>query len=1025
MKSKFSLMLASFLLLCINFSFGQEKTISGNVTDQNGLPLPGVSVVVVGTTSGTQTDFDGNYTISAAQGQRLRFSYLGQKTVDSVVGTANTINVQMEEDAQALEEVVVTGYGTKSRELTTSAVVTVGKDIVKDFVPTTSIDNLLQGQGAGIQAVGANGRPGETGFIQIRGQGSINASTTPLYVIDGIPLSIDDDNDLNPLSNINPGDIESISILKDAASVSLYGSRGANGIVVITTKSGTSGEARVTFRSSYGFGKRTPLNFRLLNASEKLGIEADFAAIGVNAAANLPGATADAETRATLLARDTDWQDELLRSSVIQNNSLDISGGSEDLTYFLSLGYNRDTGITQRLDGFERLTARLNTSYQAKDWLKISTNLSFARSREELPRDRNNIQNPFRAILTYNPYETLFQRDADNNVVTDPNGNPVFNESGNLFFNIARALDTELEIERSFLIIGSLAADIKLSDKFSNRFTVGATSTRRNRTIRSLPGGVLQGFVGDAQFPGTQTENVAIDFEYNVNNVFTYSDTYGDKHNLSASFLLEYNENIFTNVIASGRGFPTPDIPYLIIAADPTNVSSQERRRTLFSQGLFVDYSYDNKYIASASVRRDGSSRFGPENKFGYFYSGSLAWNVSNEKFMEDSWFNNLKLRASFGTAGNQNIGNFEFLDLLAFNNTYNGNTTALPVGVGNPNIQWEAQQTLDVGVDFGLFNNRISGVVNYFVKTSQDLLLDRPLSNIIGDENNSIVSNVGEVENSGIEVTLNANVIRNENFQLSLGGNISFLDNQVNALVDGEDILTGAFGDNILREGEEISSYFIVEYAGVNPANGAPQYIDLDGNISETFSDGFATLQEGKSPLPSIIGGFNAQARYKGFGISSNFTFQAGNYILNLERSAGTSISNIGDNLRAEALNFWRQPGDTNVLPSPLFQQDADQGATTRFLERGDFIRLRNLTIDYNVPGRLLEKTGLSSLRIFATGQNIWTITGFNGDPEVGLGSDEAVGGEPGDAGFVPGSFNLFSYPQVQSYLFGVEVGF
>ena len=238
MRSKFTLMLASFFLLCINFSFGQEKTISGNVTDQNGLPLPGVSVVVVGTTSGAQTDFDGNYTISASAGQVLQFSYLGQKTVNRTVGAANTINVQMEEDAEALEEVVVTGYGVKSRELTTSAVVTVGADVVQDFVPTTSIDNLLQGQGAGIQSVGANGRPGETGFIQIRGQGSINASTTPLYVIDGIPLSVDDDNDLNPLSNINPGDIESISILKDAASVSLYGSRGANGIVVITTKTG-------------------------------------------------------------------------------------------------------------------------------------------------------------------------------------------------------------------------------------------------------------------------------------------------------------------------------------------------------------------------------------------------------------------------------------------------------------------------------------------------------------------------------------------------------------------------------------------------------------------------------------------------------------------------------------------------------------------------------------------------------------------------------------------------------------------
>ena len=1010
MKKSLNGILTLLLVFVVQLTFAQEKTVTGSVVDAEGLPLPGVNVIVQGTSNGVQTDFDGNYSISVNQGDVLVFSYVGFTTTNVTVGASDVYNMTLDVDTAALEEVVVVGYGSTRRELSTSAISTVTAEDIEDFVPSTSVDNILQGQAAGVQVTAANGRPGNTAFVQIRGVGSLNASTTPLYIVDGTPIDAAD------VANINPGDIASFSILKDAATVSKYGSRGANGVVLITTKQGKPGDARITFRSSVGFGERIDDPFDLMNATQKLELERQFAELGVNAAQSLPGATASPERLAILRSLDTNWEEELLRRSYIQSNSL--AGGDEKLSYFLSLGYDKNTGIIDRIDGYERISARLNTTYQAKDWLTVGMNVSMARSTTDLPRDRNNVQNPFRAMYDYNPYEPLFLRDAQGNFVFDDQGNRIFNPTSS-GFPIAKALITEPEDNRNFLIIGSGFADIQLTDKLSNRFSVGATSNRFNRTNRSIAGGVLQAFVGDANFPGSQTDNFSLDFEYNVNNIFSYIDTFNDVHNFKADLLLEYNENIFTNLSATSRGFPSPDIPYQAVAAEATNASTTEARRILFSQGLFLDYNYDEKYILSGSIRRDGSSRFGPNNKYGYFYSGSAAWNIAKENFLSDSdVIEDLKLRASYGTSGNQNIGNFEFLDLLGFG-TYNGLTSAVPLGVGNPDIKWEAQAILDIGLEFSLFNDRISGVVDYFRKTSDDLLLNRPISQTVGDENNSITANIGKIENTGVEVSLKADVIRNEDFIWTVGGNASFLDNKVKELVDGEDIPNGT---TRLREGEEVYSYFLVRYAGVNPANGQPLYFDVDGNLTNEYSSADAVLLKDKSPFADLEGGFYTSFRYKGFGLRSDFVFKKGNYILNFQRSAGISISNIDSNQRVEAFNYWRQPGDQNVLPSPVFADTADQ-TSDRFLESGDYVRLRTLTVDYRIPSEALSSFGLNSLRVYATGQNLLTFTDYNGDPEIGLGSAESA--QPGDQGFVPGEFSLFSYPQTKSYTFGVELSF
>lgn len=1011
MKNNYLLfILAAFLLLSGHDLTAQQKTITGTVLDEEGLPLPGVNVFIKGTTVGTQTNFDGNYSIEAGVGQTLVFSFIGFGSQEVIVKAENEIDVVMNVAADDLDEVIVVGYGTTRRELSTSAISTVSAREIEDFVPSTSVDNILQGQAAGVQVTAVNGRPGNTAFVQIRGVGSLGSSTTPLYIVDGIPIDAAD------VANINPNDIASLSILKDAATVSKYGSRGANGVVLISTKRGAAGEARITFRSAVGFGEKTADPFDLMNVDQKLRIEREFAELGVNAASSLPGATASPERIVLLQSYETDWLDEILRKSYIQSENLSISGGSEDISYYFSVGYDKNSGIIDRIDGFERISTRLNTAYQAKDWLEIGNQISLSRSTTDLPRDRYNVQNPFVAMYTYNPYEPLYSRDAEGNVILDAEGNPVYNLT-TTGFPIARALLTEPEDIRNFLIIGGVYADIKFSENFSNKFSVGATSNRYNRTSRSLPGGVLDGYVGNANFPGTQIEEFSLDFEYNVNNVFSYRDSYYELHNFQADFLLEYNEDIYTDLFADARGFPSPDIPYLDVAAEATDAGSEEIRSRLYSQGLFVDYNYDKKYILSASVRRDGSSRFGPNNKYGYFYSGSAAWNIANEAFMEDSAFGDLKLRASYGTSGNQEIDDFEFLNLLEFN-TYNGRTTAIPVGIGNPEIQWESQAILDVGLEFSLYRNRISGVVDYFQKSSQDLLLDRPISQTAGDEDNSIVSNVGEVKNEGVEITLRADIIRKSDLIWTVGGNASFLDNEVVSLVDGADINNGT---TILREGEEIYSFYLVRYAGVNPANGQPLYLDADGNLTAEYSSSDAVLLEGKSPYADLEGGFFTSLTYKGFGLRGDFIFKRGNYILNYQYRDLTSISGITGVLATDAFNYWKNPGDQNVLPSPRFQGTADQ-ESSRLLERGDYLRLRTLTFDYRIPSGWIEPT-FDAVRFYVTGQNLLTFTKYNGDPEIGLGSEETLA--PDEDGFVPGEYSLYSYPQIRSFTFGIDLTF
>lgn len=1003
------------LVFVVQISFAQEKKVSGTVSDSEGLPLPGATVIVSGTNSGVSTDFDGNYSIIASTGDVLVFSYVGYTTQRMKIGENSMINVVLSADT-SLDEVVVVAFGTKTRdELTSAVTVVTGEDLAK-LSPTTSIDNMLQGIAPGVQVVAGNGKPGQTAFVRVRGIGSINASSAPLYIIDGVIAP-----DLN---SVNPVDIESVSILKDAATSSLYGARAANGVVLIKTRSGKKNkEATVTLSSRYGVGQRVKDNFKMMNAAQKIQYERELSSLGVPGTAGLPGPSISTQADYDrLIGRDTDWFDTLLQQSVVQSNSMSIAGGGEKMSYFLSVGHDVNTGIIKTIAGFERMNARLNVTYDAKDWLEVSTNFSVSTTSSDEPRDRNNVQNPFRAMYDYNPYETKYVRDSDNNIVYDDLGDPEWNLTNN-GYSISEALVNNPEDQYFTTLLGGITVKANLGEGLSNTFKIGAVNSRGRRESYLKPNSVLQGYVGDADNPGSKTDNGSSTLNYTVTNLVTYNKLIGEKHDFTLTGLFEFNKSTSRSYSLTSIGFSNPDFSVQSVAALPDATSTSLFENTILSYGAFLDYGYDSKLFVTASVRRDLSSVFGQNNKSGVFTSASAAYNIAKENWWNVDFVNDLKIRASAGSSGNRNgIGSYASLATLGFG-SFNGQSTAIPSDNGNPDLGFEKNFIFDVGLEFTILNRKLSGVIDYYERTTSDLLLNAPLPSLGGEPDGSIFSNIGEMTNKGLELELKWNVVQNKDLTVSLGGNIAFIDNEVTQLVPSSESATGSDiirDNNIIRVGEEINTFYLPRWAGINPSNGEPLFYDSDGNVTNVYDSDANVLMSGKSPIADFDGGINLYVAYKGFDLATDFYFKSGNYILNYMESNMLSDGTSADaNQRVDAFNYWKNPGDTNVLPNPLFGNEAQQNSD-RWLQKGDYIRLRNLTLGYSIPRDFISKTGIQSFRVYVQGQNLWTFAPyFNGDPEVGIGSGETSN----SVGF--GNYNLYSYPQTQSFSVGVDIKF
>ena len=1019
MKTKFKGILTLLLAFVVQISFAQQKSITGTVSDSSGA-LPGVSITIEGGTSGTETDFDGKFTIKTNSGAILVFRYLGYKIIKKTVGTSNVINVKMIEGGEELEEIVVIGYTNKKRGDISSSISSVTSAQLERQSNSVSIDNALQGVATGVQVTAQNGKPGNAAFVRIRGIGSINAGSEPLYLLDGIQV------DEDAIIGINPSDIERMDVLKDAASTAIYGARGANGVVVITSKRGKKNKkAQIRVQSSLGLATEAKRNFQMMNARQKLEYER---AVGVG-----PGSTNLLQSEwDRLISQDHDWSKDMLKDAEITSVNVSVTGGDEKLTYFMSLGNDSNSGIIELIENaFTRTSSRLNVGYDANSWLKLNTNLAFSTSNDQDPRDRNNVQNPINGRFTANPYEPVYRTDANGDRIPNLRGLDTFNPTHSGLNSLAQVRANQ-DDDTDNRFFGTLNADIKLSDAFSYQF--GTNVSYFNRTAR----GVLHaGSALDLIFNGSPTGSAdafnSNTFQYSLLNKFNFNKVFNEKHAVNATAFIEYQDWYNENSFARSQGFVVNGPTTINAGATPLITSGGNSRRTLFSLAASVDYIFDDKYIFNATVRRDGSSRFGANTKYGTFYGVSTAWNIHEEEFFSDikDRVNSLKLRINAGTSGNDQIGLNPSISTYGFD-AYNGNTTSSPNNFGDPNLGWEQSFTYGAGIEFGLFDNRIKGVVDYYKKNTTNLLLDTPISGLQGGS--SIFRNIGEIENSGWEFELRGDIISNENFRWNAGVTFSTYDSEVLQLADDNDLFVNYARYSGLRVGEEVHTFFLSRYVGVNPANGQALFLDENDNVTTTNADN--VFLTGKTPFAQFDGGFNTSASYKGFDLTADFYFKGGNYIYNAvesqQLSDGTSANN---NQRLDAFNYWQQPGDTNVLPNPIVNgyngttnannRNVSSGTSTRYLQRGDYIRLRNLQIGYSVPSQYLEKVPFTQIRMYFSGTNLWTyVPYYKGDPEVGIGSAES-NPDSSTRNQIPGEYSLNSYPTLRTISYGIDLKF
>ncbi|WP_196890650.1 SusC/RagA family TonB-linked outer membrane protein [Aureivirga marina] len=1006
MKTKFNGILTLLLVLVGHVVFAQQKTVTGTVSDETG-PLLGATVLIKGTASGTETDFDGNYTIQVEKGQTLVFSFTGTDGKEVVVGDSNTINVQLK-SVNLIDEVSL-GYVKKKRGATAAGISTVSAQDIQEVAQTTNIANALQGKASGVTVTARNGQPGQTAFVRIRGVGSISSGQEPLYIVDGVPI------DEASLNLINNSDIESMSVLKDAGAAAIYGARASNGVVIITTKGGKRNQdAKFSVTAQYGSTERLDGGIELMNAEQKLRYERELG-VGVGA-----GITSQTEWD-RLVGLNHDWRNTILRDGTVTSLGFNVAGGNEKSTYYVSLQKDSDTGIIKDVNGFDKTTARVNINFDAKDWLTLDAKTSVSYTKSVGFRDRNNVQSPFVAAMTYNPYETVYQRDADGNYVFNERGEREYNltHSG---YNVIEAIRKNPSQDEFVRLFGSFSADAKILENLVYSPKLGVNYNVNRSENFMFPSSILSQFVSEDGTPGRKGESGYYDFTYNFQNIIRYNTTFNDKHNLSVLAFTEYISNDFRNYSVSAVGFSKDNISQLGTGAEPDGAGGGRSQKRTFSIAGNVDYNYDEKYIFAGTLRRDGSSVFGADNRFGTFFSVSGAWNLHNEKFLADNkYISSLKFRASYGTLGNDRIGRYSSLGLTSYSTSYGNQPASAPGQVENPNLKWESKAITDVAVEYGLFNNRIRGIVDYYKSVTSDLLLSVPLPAEGGRF--SRIENVGEIQTQGIELELSGDILRNyHDVTWTVGGNIAFTDTKVNKLVGDEPYYETGL---ILEEGEEIYTHYLVRYAGVNPANGHALYYDKDGNVTDQFSGDHTVALKGKTVNADFDGTIYTRVNWRGLELSANFYYKYGNYILNGRKwRLESDGSNALDNQQVSAFNYWRQPGDTGVLPAPQQLSGIDSNQLTdRFLQDGSYIRLRTVKLSYNLPQKLVEKAYLSRVNVYVQGQNLWTYApNYEGDPEIGIQTGESyTAGEVR----VPGAYDNGSYPTTRSYMFGIDISF
>lgn len=1010
MKTRLSIL---FLLFFIQFANAQElHKVTGKVIEKGTqLPLPGVSILIKGSKVGTTTDNAGNFSIQLPKEQEtLIFSFLGFTSQELTAKAGDNLKIGLADASSDLDEVVVVAYGTSKKRDITGAVSRINGEQLQNR-QVSNITKALQGLAPGVQAVSSSGQPGTAATIRIRGIGSINASSAPLYVVDGNPFSGD-------LNSINPSDVESISVLKDAASSALYGSRGANGVIIITTKSGKrNNETQISATFSQGISDRSVKdyqqvttdqyfeNYWLAVKNKQLSSNPTFTDLQAGQAAsrqiigdlginpygssypNPVGPDGKIVPGATALWND-DWGKATEQTARRTQADLSFSGGGEKSQYFISGGYLNDKGIAIG-SGFQRYNARVNLTTQAKKWLTAGMNISASNSTQDYPtsEDSNtaNVIQYSRAIPSFYP---IYQHNPDGSFLLDGAGNKIYD------FGAYRPSSA---IPRSNLpaTVGLDKSEI-MKDNVSARTFLEATILPELK-FKTTYSGDFQNYNshyytnpilgGGKETGGSVSKSNNRTYSWTWNNIATYDKSFGDHHLnvLGGQELYKYNYRVISG---SRQRFALPDFYEPDAAAQLTGFSGNSIDYTLLSFLGRAEYDYKKRYLFSASLRTDGTSRFSPEQRWGTFWSVGASWKLSEEAFLKETpWLSTLTFRTSYGAQGNDNIGSYyAYKGLYRFMNNL-GENGLVTSRLATPNLKWESNLNLNIGVDFGFLNDRISGTVEYFDRRSKDLLFSRPMAPSLGFS--SIDENIGALKNQGIEVQINAIPVRTTDFRWTISVNATHYKNTITALpqqdpANPQPIKTAT---KIMQVGGTISDFFLKEWAGVNPANGDPLWYRTldDGTKTTTNEYAKATQYVQGTSLPVLTGGFSNTFNYKEFEISALFNYSIGGKILDNDYVGLMHTgSSIGRPWSTEILDHWTPENPNANVPKLTTDNKGWTQASTRFLYSGTYARLKNLTVGYSLPKGLANRWGLANLKLTLTGENLLTFYGHKGmDPE------------------------------------------
>lgn len=973
-------LLLIFLVICgVGSSWSQSFQVTGEViSSADKEPLMGVTVKEKGSSQGVITNLDGRFSINL-KGQKavLVFSYVGMKTKEVSVGPQSAhLKVELEDLNKQIDEVVVIAYGTRKKGTIAGAVSSVGGQEMAD-VPAASFDQALQGKATGLTVVSASGEPSRTATFQIRGTNSINSGTSPLFILDGVPV------EASTFSALSPADIESVSVLKDASATSIYGARAANGVVVITTKRGQRGkDAQVNFTAQWGFSQLAGDNWNLMDTEERIAFEKE---VGLDLGDDFYN---------KVRGIDVNWLDEVYRQQApLQSYEVNVSGATERTNYYVSGGFYDQDGIAQG-SSFRRYNVRTNVEHKAKDWLRLGTNTLLAYEDIEQAVDGEyTVYAPISAAMFMMPYWDPHR--SDGSLASTNDGS--WKGSG---VNPLEWMDQNPVKHKSYKMVSALFAEITPLKGLTIRSQLGIDYAHATSFMQSFPSYSLNngsGAVGRAS---------SDDYTLTVTNTVNYNFNIGTRHRinlLAGQEGISYHDESFTVQTDGQTNDALTNLTAGSYASSWSDATSEYGFLSFFGRG---EYNYDARYYADFSVRGDASSRFGKDNRWATFWSVGLMWDLRHEAFMQDraEWLTNAQLTFSTGTSGNSSISNYTHMALVSGNANYMGQTGLVPSSRGNEDLTWEKTWSTNVGLRLG-FMDRANLSVDFYNKLTTDMLMSVPVS--YADKGyGSRWDNVGAMVNRGVEISADGDVIRTKDFRWNLYANVSYNMNKLTELYNGID----EYVDNnvtMYAVGKTVSGFYMVRYAGVNPANGDALWYTKDGEITNVFSEDDRVFIEGKSYIAPWQGGFGTTLSWKGLSLTAHFSWMADRWIYNNDRIMTESNGLYTDYNQSNRLLYdrWKKPGDVTDIPRYGVTPQFD----THYLENASFLRLKNLMLAYALPQKWMERTHfLTKARVFAQAQNLLTFTPFTGlDPEV--------------------SANIYraSYPTTRQFTFGVELNF